>query len=147
MSFRSSQSKEPLICHEPPLKPLEKVATGIFTFDGKIYLNVFQGYFEVDQSHSKTGAGIIKKMKKDFATYEIANTLLSDNRLPFNLLNLRTLCDCLESSVKPAPLATPKAMGGENAVKLWRTLLRRTKNQEQINTSGYSAGEIPLLKV
>ena len=34
--------------------------------------------------HSKTGAGIIKKMKKDFSTYGIANTLLNDNRPPFN---------------------------------------------------------------
>ena len=33
MSLQKSQTKEPLICHEPTSRPWEKVATDIFTLD------------------------------------------------------------------------------------------------------------------
>lgn len=74
MSIQSCQTKESLISHEPPSRPCEKVATDIFTLDDKSYLcsvDYYSGYFEVDQSHSKTGATIIKNLKKHFATHGI----------------------------------------------------------------------------
>jgi len=57
----------------------EKVATDIFTFNDKSYLctvDYFSEYFEVDKLHSKTGAAIIKKLKKHFVTHGIASILL-----------------------------------------------------------------------
>ena len=62
MSLQKSQTKEPLICHEPTSRPWEKVATDIFTLELSLHSNYYSGYFEVDQLHGKTGTVIIKKL-------------------------------------------------------------------------------------
>ena len=87
MSLQSNQTKEALICHEPTSRPWEKVATDIFTLDGKIYLctvDYYSWYFEVDQLHSKTGTVILKTLKRYFVTHGTPNELRSGNEPPSN---------------------------------------------------------------
>ena len=87
LSFQTSQSKEPVICHEIPTRSWKKVATDMFKLDGKSCLCTvyyYPGYFEMDELHSKTGKVIIKKLKKHFAGHGIPNELQSDNGPPFN---------------------------------------------------------------
>ena len=57
LSSSNNQGNEPLISHEIPSRPWKKVATGIFTLDGKDYLCTvdYYGYFEIDSLSSKTG--------------------------------------------------------------------------------------------
>ena len=87
MAYQSSQTKEPLICHEVPSRQWEKVGTDIFMLDDKSYLctvDYYSGYFEVDQLHSTTGTVIINKLKEHFAIHGIPNQLHSDNGPPYN---------------------------------------------------------------
>ena len=87
-SSSNNQGKEPLISHEIPSRPWKKLATDIFTLDGKDYLctvDYYSGYFEVDSLSSKTGKVIISKLIKQFATHGIPNEVVSDNGPPWNL--------------------------------------------------------------
>ena len=131
MSFQSSQRKEPLICHEIPTRPWEKVATDIFTFDDKSYLctvDYYSGYFEVDELHSKTGTVIIKKLKKHFATHGIPNDLISDNGPPFNSAEFENFLRSSGTEHITSSPGYPQSNGRvENAVKTAKNLIKKAK--------------------
>ena len=86
--FQPAQPKEPLICHDIPQRPWEKIGCDIFTFNNRDYLctvDYFSDYFEIDELHkAKTGAAVIGKLKKSFATHGIPDTFHSDNGPSFN---------------------------------------------------------------
>ena len=87
-TFQPAQPKEPLICHDIPQRPWEKIGCDIFTFNNRDYLctvDYFSDYFEIDELHkAKTGAVVIGKLKKRFATHGTPDTFHSDNSPPFN---------------------------------------------------------------
>ena len=86
-TYQSSQQKEPLICHDVPHRPWEKVGCDIFTLNEADYLctvDYYSDYFEVDLLHKKTGKTVMKKLEGHFATHGIPDKLQSDNRPPFN---------------------------------------------------------------
>ena len=78
--------KEPMIPHELPNRPWEKLGADYFTFAGKDYLLVvdyFSKYPEVVHMNSKTAEATVKKMTQIFSRHGIPNTLVADN-MPFN---------------------------------------------------------------
>lgn len=63
-SFACKQQIEPLIVHEVPHGPWQKIGCDIFTVDQKDYLctvDYYSGYFEIDKLDQKTDNVIIKK--------------------------------------------------------------------------------------
>jgi hypothetical protein len=81
----AAQGKGPLICHEIPTRPWEKVAADLFDFEGKDFLitvDYYSGFFEVDQLHYKSTSEIIKKLKVHFVRHGIPDRFMSDNQ-PF----------------------------------------------------------------
>ena len=70
--YSSEQQRQPLIPHEIPERPWQRVACDIFSLQGKDYLctvNYYSGYFEVDKLEKKDAKQIIKKLKRHFASH------------------------------------------------------------------------------
>ena len=74
--------KEPLISTLLPDYPWQKIASDLFTLEGKTYLLVcdyFSRYPEVIQLTSTTSGSIITSLKSIFSRYGIPEELVSDN--------------------------------------------------------------------
>ena len=55
--YQSEQAKEPMICHEVPSRPWEKVAIDLFQLEHKDYIvtvDYYSNFFEVDQLSTKS---------------------------------------------------------------------------------------------
>ena len=134
MAYQSNQPKEPLICHEVPSRPWEKIGTDIFTVDDKSYLcmvDYYSDYFEVDQLYSKTGTVIINKLKKHFAAHGIPNQLHSDNGPPYNSAEFSNFVKSSGTEHITGSPGYPQSNGRvENAVKTASTLIKKAKESD-----------------
>ena len=73
---------ETLMSHEVPSRPWEKIATDIFTLDGKGYLitiDYCSNFWEVDRLPNTKASTTILKLKSHFARYGIPDQVISDN--------------------------------------------------------------------
>ena len=73
---------ETLMSHEVPSRPWEKIATDIFTLDGKDYLitiDYCSNFWEVDRLPNTKASTTILKLKSHFARYGIPDQVISDN--------------------------------------------------------------------
>ena len=80
------QTKEPMICHEIPTRPWEKIAVDLFELNGRDYMitaDYFSSFFEVHSLTTKTADEVIRKLKAHLARHGIPDQLVSDNRQPF----------------------------------------------------------------
>ena len=77
--YSKANQKEPVLPHEIPNCPWEKLSADYFTFAGKDYLLVadyFSKYPEVIRMKSKTADATVKKLKQIFSRHSIPNTLV-----------------------------------------------------------------------
>jgi len=89
--FSSTIRKEPMILHEVPSRPWEKVGVDYFTVHNKDFLLIvdyYSKYPEVISMNSKTAAATIKAIQGAFSRHGIPNTVIADN-MPFNSLEFR----------------------------------------------------------
>ncbi|PFX12858.1 Retrovirus-related Pol polyprotein, partial [Stylophora pistillata] len=129
--FKSAQQKEPLICYEIPQHPWEKIGCDIFTFNNQDYLctvDYFSDYFEIDELRkSKTGATVIGKLKKRFATHGIPDTFHSDNGPPFSSNEFSAFAAMYEFEHVTSSPEYPQSNGKvENAVKTAKSLMKKS---------------------
>ena len=74
--------KETLMSHEVPSRSWEKIATDVFTLDGKYYLvtiDYYSNFWEVDRLPNTKASTTILKLKSHFARYGIPDQVISDN--------------------------------------------------------------------
>jgi hypothetical protein len=93
--FKRSNKKEPLLNHDIPPLPFNKIAADIAEFQGKNYLVVVDFYsrwLEVYETSNKTSSIIIKKLKDIFSRFGIPQTMIADN-MPFNSLEFRKFAE------------------------------------------------------
>ena len=86
VTMRPGQAKEPLIPHQVPDRPWQKLAADIMTLDGKDYLIVVDynsKYPELASLQNKTASCVILYMKSILARHGIPEILCTDN-VPFN---------------------------------------------------------------
>jgi hypothetical protein len=91
LSHRNKQAREPLIPHEVPSRPWQKVGADIFSLYGKDYLLVvdyYSKYPEVNLLSGKTAASVIVHLKSIFSRHGIPEEIVADN-MPFNSLEMR----------------------------------------------------------
>ena len=84
--YQHANVKEPLISHDIPNRPWEKIGIDIFTFNNYDYLievDYLSGFFEIDRIPTKAVHDIVYCMKQQFARHGIPDTVMSDNS-PFN---------------------------------------------------------------
>ncbi len=129
----AAQGKEPLICHEIPTRPWEKVAADLFDFEGKDFLitvDYYSGFFEVDRLHSKSASKIIKKLKAHFARHGIPDRFMSDNQ-PFTSFEFEDFAKTYGFEQVTSSPNYPQSNGKvENAVKTAKTLMRKAEESE-----------------
>ena len=68
--------------HEVPSRSWEKIATDVFTLDGKYYLvtiDYYSNFWEVDRLPNTKASTTILKLKSHFARYGIPDQVISDN--------------------------------------------------------------------
>ena len=129
-TFQPAQPKEPLICHDIPQRHWEKIGCDIFTFNNRDYLctvDYVSDYFEIDELHkAKTGAAVIGKLKKRFATHGIPDTFHSDNGPPFNSHEFSAFAAIYEFEHVTSSPEYPQSNGKvENAVKTSKNLMKK----------------------
>ena len=89
--FSPTIRKEPMIPHEVPSRPWEKVGVDYFTIHNKDFLLIvdyYSKYPEVIAMASKTAAVTIKAIQVAFSRHGIPNTVIADNML-FNSSEFR----------------------------------------------------------
>ena len=86
-SYQSEQAKEPMISHQIPTRPWEKVGMDLLELNNRDFLitgDYYSNYFEVDRLTSKTAKEVINKTKANFARHGIPDQVFSDNGQPFS---------------------------------------------------------------
>jgi hypothetical protein len=79
--FSKRQSKEPMVCREPPKRPWQHLAVDLFVFketDFVVLADYYSDFFEVDALRTTTAKEVIKKMKVHFARHGIPESVRSD---------------------------------------------------------------------
>ena len=82
VSLKDSNAKEPLMPHEGPQGPYQKLRSDIFLFEGKNYLLTscyYSRFFEIDYLPDMRAETVIQKLKVHMARYGICQVLISDN--------------------------------------------------------------------
>ena len=129
-TYSSEQQRQPLIPHEVPERPWQRIACDIFSLEGKDYpctVDYFSGYFEVDRLDKKKDAKqVIKKLKRHFASHGIPMQLVSDNGPPYNSKEFADFAHEYEFEPRKSSPTYPQSNGrAENAVKTAKQLLKK----------------------
>ncbi len=71
LSFQIKQPQQPLILHQIPARPWQKIGVDIFTIGSRNYLikvDYYRQFFEIDYLNDITSQTIVGKLKKSFRT-------------------------------------------------------------------------------
>ena len=82
LRHRDSNTKEPLISHDVPQGPYQKLGSDIFTFEGKNYLLTscyYSRFFEIDFLPDMRAETVIQKLKVHMSRNGICQLLITDN--------------------------------------------------------------------
>ena len=119
-TFSLEQQRQPLIFHEVPERPWQRVACDIFALQGKDYLcmvDYYSGYFEFDKLEKKDAKQIIKKLNRHFANHGIPMEFVSDNGPPYNSEEFANFAREYEFELRKSSPTFPQSNGrAENAV-------------------------------
>ena len=131
LSNRDQQPKEPLMPHDVPMRPWEKVAADLAEMDGRILLVVvdyYSNFIEIDELKRMTSASVIAAFKRLFARYGCVDVLVTDNGRQFVSEEFRQFCkrwNCQHVTSSPYhPQSNGKA---EAAVKMVKRLFKKAK--------------------
>lgn len=83
-TYLMKNTKEPMIPHETPSRPWEKVGVDLVYGNGNDYLLTVDYYSEIDRLHDKTSTEVIRMLKAHFSSNALPGTVVSDNGPPFN---------------------------------------------------------------
>ena len=128
MRLQTEVQKEPLLSHEPPSRPWEKVGVDLFHFRGQDYCilaDYLTNYFEIDRLPSKRIHDIIYVLKQHFARMGIPTILFSDNS-PFACQEFRNFADIYEFEHQTSSPRYAQSNGKiENAVRTAKRLMTK----------------------
>jgi transposase InsO family protein len=132
--FRKENQREPLIPHDVPTLPWQKLGADIFDFGGKCYLAIvdyFSKYPEVCALPAKTAGTVIKQFKSVFARHGIPEVLVADN-MPFNSQEMRQFAHEYGFVIKTSSPGFPQSNGqSERMIGTIKQLLRKAKEEDR----------------
>ena len=135
MSYRSSQTKEPLQQHEFPARPWSKVAADLCELNGRTLLVVcdyYSNYVEVARVTTLTSKSIIKELKQIFARFGIPDVLVTDNGPQFASSEFTVFTRNWGFEHSTSSPTYPQSNGkAENAVKTIKRLFKKCKESGQ----------------
>ena len=128
---QNSNQKEPLLPHDIPRLPWEKIGCDLFYKSGEYYLitvDYYSRFFEVDRVGSNAYAHqIVSCLKKQFAQYGIPSVLVSDNSPQFTSALFQKFIKDLEIAHKTSSPNFPQSNGlAERTVQTAKDILTKT---------------------
>ena len=128
--FETSPQKEPLVSHDEPLWPWEKIGVDIFELNGKEYLTTvdyYSNFWEIDKLPTDAKATtVIAKLKDHFTLYGIPDQVVTDNGPQFKSQEFANFAAAYEFEHTPTSPYNSKGNGKvESAVKTAKRLLRK----------------------
>lgn len=128
--------KEPLIAHEIPNRPFEKLACDIFEFKGKDFLVVFDYYskwIEMKQLKGKRAADVNANLLEVFSQHGIPHTIIADN-VPFNSFECKEFAKSLDFKFETTSPTYPQSNGfSEKGVNICKNILKKAKDMNEAN--------------
>lgn len=135
MVFRPRQQQESLQQHQVPDRPWEKVASDLFTLNGKDYLVVvdyYSQFIELRSMTTTTSNAVITQMKEIFSRHGTPCELVSDNGPQYASREFQSFAsewDFVHTTSSPY---YPQSNGrAENAVKIAKNLLKKCQQSGQ----------------
>ena len=135
VSMPDQQPKEPLIVHEIPSRPWEKVATDLFTVNNKNYLitvDYFSNFFEIDYLPDTTSDTVIKKLKQHFARHGTPVTVISDGGPQYTSEIFKTFSEKWGFTHTTSTPGNPQSNGcAESHVKIAKKLMIKSAKAKE----------------
>ena len=133
--YQRSNVKEPLLCHDPPHRPWEKVGADLCEFGGRTYLvlvDYYSNFIEVDQLKETTSAKVITRCKAQFARHGIPDTFVTDNGPQFSS---QLFCEFSSNyqfkHLTSSPLFPQSNGKAEKAVQIVKNILKKARDDKQ----------------
>lgn len=127
--YRNLNCKEPLLPHDIPDIPFNKVGVDILYFQGKDYLvlkDYFSKWLEIVPLKLKTADSIIAVLKNIFSTHGIPKQVVADN-MPFNSFRFKEFASHWNFEVINSSPHYPRSNGlAERAVQTSKLLLKKS---------------------
>ena len=127
----TAQAREPLLCHEVPTRPWEKIAIDLFEIEDTDYaitVDYYSSFFEVDQLNTKTSKERIRKVKSHLARHGIPDQIISDNGQPFSSAAFQDFTKQYEFELITSSPGYLQSNGkAENAVKTAKNLIKKAR--------------------
>ncbi|XP_044183257.1 uncharacterized protein K02A2.6-like [Acropora millepora] len=128
-AHRPEQGQEPMLPHEVPDRPWNKVAVDLLQLRNKDFLitvDYYSGFYEVQSIQTTRASAVIQVLKSQFARHGIPQTVVSDNGPQFACDEFKTFAAAWEfHHVTSSP---HKSNGrAEAAVKACKSLIKKTE--------------------
>ena len=135
LKYSNKQQREPLIPHELPNYPWQKVGSDLFMDQGKTYLIVtdyYSGYPEVMQLQTITSRAIVTAIKTIFARFGIPEVLISDNGPQYDCREFKEFSKEWDFDHVTSSPYYPKSNGlAENSVKTVKRMIKKCGDSKQ----------------
>ena len=130
-THRATNQKEPMIPHRIPERQWQKIASDLFTWDGRQFLvtvDYLSRFFEIDELTSTTSAAVIRKLSVHFARHGIPEIMISDNAPQFSSQEFKDFTKEWDiEHITPSPLY-PQSNGlAEKSVQTAKKILTKAK--------------------
>ena len=135
LATKPNQKREPLLPHEVPDGPWQKIGADFFDLDGKKFLLVID-YFSkfpfVELVTTTSAQSTINKLRNIFATEGAPQTLITDNGPPFNSNEFKRFCQEWNLEHHTSSPNYPQSDGqAERAVQTVKQCMARCKQDGQ----------------
>ena len=112
--FRKANQREPLIPHEIPALPWQKVGADIFYFGGNTYLIIVDYFSKFPEvcllQKGKTAGTVIKHRKSIFSRHGIPEIVIAVN-MPFNSFEMKSFAREFGFQMKTSSPEYPQSNG------------------------------------
>ncbi len=130
-TFTPEQCREPLLPHELPSRPWEKIGADLFELDGRSYIimvDYWSNYFEVAELTKKTSLTVINQFKVQFARHGIPSILSTDGGPEFTSREFGEFVKMWKIEHITSSPRYPQSNGkSENAVKTCKALFKKAR--------------------
>ena len=135
LSYRPAQPPEPLLSHDIPSRPWEKVAVDLFELRGSTYLllvDYYSNFAEIEQLSRSTAPHVISALTRHFARYGLPETLVSDNGPPFGSDEFRAFLKELDVTHTTSSPRYPQSNGKvENAIRTVKNIIQKACDDQK----------------
>lgn len=128
LKYQRENQKEPLLPHEVPQRPWQKLGADIFELNTNSYLVVvdyYSKYPELCLMKDKTASSVITSMKSIYARHGIPDEVVADN-MPFSSKAFRNFASEWGFEISTSSPRYPQSNGmSERAIQTIKNLLRK----------------------